>query len=269
MACSLWTDSWTITGVAGSPPRFFSSPTISATGTLMIFERRCSSFSRAAPFLGRSAVQSPTAVAARLSTIVRPSRSSTGPRGASSGIERSWLFTAACRYCGPESTCSAQSLKKRTPKTAIAMPPRIAIRRAIWGVSRNGSATPGGGGMKVRGPEPFVEGRRLRLARTPVLAKQLHLLEPARRRAEETPAERIDGQRQDQVEDQLERKRVQQHPRRRGGVAEHVVEDERADGVEQRHDRDREERRVRPVAAGRLAVAADPVAGDRPPPRGA
>src|SRR5439155_24927993 len=160
--------------------------------------RRRSSFSRAGHFLGRSAVQSSTAVAARLSTIARPSRSSTGPRWASSGIVRSWLFSAAFRYCGPERTCSAQSLKKRTPKTATAIPPRIAIRSASCGVSRNGSATPGVGGRNGFELEPFVEARRLRLVRISVLAKQLHLPEPARRRAEEAAAERRGGRRKDQ-----------------------------------------------------------------------
>src|SRR5262249_54674741 len=170
---------------------------------------------------------------------------------ASSGIDRSWLFTAACRYCGPERTCSAQSRKKRTPKTAIAAPPRIAICSAICGVSRKGSATPGVDGRNVRGPAPFVGGRRrrLRAGRTSVLAKQLHLLEAGRRRAEEAAAKRVHRQRQDQVEDQLERKRVQKHPRGRGRVVEHVVEDQRADRVQQRHHCDGDERRVRTVAA--------------------
>src|SRR3954471_6738553 len=252
MICSGWIDSCTVTGVAGSPPRFFRSATISATGTLMIFDRRRSSFRRAGHFFGRSAVQSCTAVAARFVTTVRPFRSSTGPRGASRGIERNWLFRAACRYCGPESTWSDQRRKNRIPKTAIATPPRIAILIASCGVSRNGSATPGVGGRNGREPLPFDEGRRrlLRPGRTPVLAKQLHLLEPTRRRAEEPAAERVDRQRQDQVEDQLEGEGVQEHPRRRRRVPEHVVEDERADRVEERDDRNGDERCVRAVAAG-------------------
>src|SRR5207248_3743739 len=86
------------------------------------------------------------------------------------------------------------------------MPPRIAIRNASWGVNRNGSATPGVGGRNGLEPEPFVEGRRLRpVLGSVVLAKQPHLLEAGRRRAEEAAAERVDRQSQDQVEDQLER----------------------------------------------------------------
>src|SRR6476659_5676888 len=236
----------------------------------MTLESRRSSLTRAGHVFGRSAVQSWTAVAERLSTIVRPFRSSTGPRGASSGIERSWLFRAAWRYCGPESTCSAQSLKKRIPKKAIALPPRIAIRSASWGVSRNGSATPAVGGRKGLEPEPLVEGRRRRLrpVRVSVLAKQLHLLEPTRRRTEEAPAERVHRHGEDQVEDQLERKGVKKHARGGGRVPEHVVQDERPERVEDRHDGDGDAGRVTSVAAGRLAVAADPVAGDRQQQRG-
>src|SRR5205823_14185372 len=116
----------------------------------------------------------------------------------------------------------------RIPKTAIATAPRIAIRNANCGVSRNGSATRGSRGRKVRGSPAPVR------ARTPVLAKQPHLLEAACGRAEEAAAERVDRQRKDQVEEELERQRVDEHALRRGGVAEHVVEDERADRVEDR-----------------------------------
>jgi len=46
-------------------------------------------------------------------------------------------------------------------------------------------------------------------------------------------------------------------------LAEHEAEREAAEHVEERDDGDREEGRVRPVAAGGLAVAADPVADQR------
>ena len=49
----------------------------------------------------------------------------------------------------------------------------------------------------------------------------------------------------------------------RRALPEHEVHDEQSELVEHRHDGDREERRVRAVAAGRLAVAADPVARER------
>src|SRR5919206_157409 len=45
-------------------------------------------------------------------------------------------------------------------------------------------------------------------------------------------------------------------------VADHEVEDELAERGEDGDDGDGDERRVAPVATGRLAVAADPVAGD-------
>ena len=41
------------------------------------------------------------------------------------------------------------------------------------------------------------------------------------------------------------------------------MHDERADGVEHRHDGDGEQRRVGAIAPGRLAVASDPEAGER------
>ena len=46
------------------------------------------------------------------------------------------------------------------------------------------------------------------------------------------------------------------------------MEDERADRVEDGDDGDGEQRRVRAVASGRLAVAADPEAGEREQERG-
>ena len=49
----------------------------------------------------------------------------------------------------------------------------------------------------------------------------------------------------------------------RDRVSEQEVQDEDADRVEHGDDGNRDERRVRAVAAGRLAVAPDPVAADR------
>ncbi len=71
-----------------------------------------------------------------------------GPRGASTLIVRSWLFWAASRYRAPESTCSDQSRKKRTAKTAIATMPSTPTRSASPGVRRYGALTPGSGGRK-------------------------------------------------------------------------------------------------------------------------
>jgi hypothetical protein len=46
-------------------------------------------------------------------------------------------------------------------------------------------------------------------------------------------------------------------------LAEHEVQEQQAERIEHRHDGDGEERRVRAIASGRLAVASDPVAGER------
>ena len=56
---------------------------------------------------------------------------------------------------------------------------------------------------------------------------------------------------------------LEQHVARGRRLAEHEAESEPAERVEEGHDRHREEGRVRPVAARRLAVAADPVADQR------
>src|SRR6202022_976611 len=97
---------------------------------------------------------------------------------------------AVFRYCEPDSTCSAQSLRKRTPNTPSATTPRIATRSAIFGVKRHGSSTRGWCGRKRR-------------EETRGSAKQSHLLrlEPLERRQQ--PAhQRVYRSGQEQVEEQ-------------------------------------------------------------------
>ena len=72
------------------------------------------------------------------------------PRGASTWIVRTKFVFASSRYLVPESTCSAQSRRKSTAKTASATKPRIATRSASWGVSRYGSSTRGSAGRNRR-----------------------------------------------------------------------------------------------------------------------
>src|SRR3954469_1062129 len=216
------TSSRTITGVTGSLPRALIPRSISLTGTFTIRDSRRSSCRRAAHVIGRSAGWSSTAVPGTLITSGRPLTSTIWPRGASTRIERIWLSSAACRYCGPESTSSAQSRKKSTPKASSATAPRIPIRSASCGVKRYGLSTRGSGGRKRSEPV-----RRLRV---PELAKQPHLCRRLDRpREPERPArERVDRQRQQQVQQHLGRQRVEQRRLRRDVVAEQVVQHQRA-----------------------------------------
>src|SRR4029450_6906537 len=114
-----------------------------------------------------------------------------------------WLSSAARRYCGPDSTCSAQSRKNSTPKTASATAPRIPIRRASCGVKRYGLSTRGSGGRKRSEP--------LRRRRGPLLAKEAHLRRGLgrRRKREQAAREGVDRQRQQQVQPDLGRERPQ------------------------------------------------------------
>src|ERR1044071_500737 len=134
-----------------------------------------------------------------------PLRSRIWPRGASIRTERIWLSSAARRYCGPESTCSAQSRKKRTPNASSATAARIPIRSASCGVKRYGDSTRGSGGRKR--PE------RLRPARAPVRAKGSHPVHSCLGCAdgEQPPHERVHRQGQQQVEEHLGGERVEQH----------------------------------------------------------
>src|SRR5215210_709018 len=194
-------------------------------------------------------------------TSVFPFRSRIWPRGASMRTERTWLFIAAWRYCGPESTCSAQSRKKSTPKAASATAPRIPIRSASCGVKRYGPSTRGSGGRKRSGP---VGRLPLLLAKEPDLRRALR----SRREREQPPRDRVHGEGEKQVQRDLRRERFEQHAPGRDRVAEQVVQEQRPDLYEDGRHGDRDEGRMAAVTAGRLAVAADPVAGDRQEQRG-
>src|SRR4029450_2777371 len=242
-------ESRTVTGVTGSPRLFLSWLVMSASGTGSILARRLSSAYW--PCLGRSAGQICTAGALAFSTRPRPQRSSIGPRGASVRITRSWLFCAATRYWFPDSTCSAQSRKKRTAKAASVRKPRIPIRKTSCGVSRYGASTRGSRGRKR--PGRIGTGR---------LANELDLRRPRGGR-EQAPDQCEDRQRQQEVERDRPGQLLDQDDLGRSGLPEEEVHDERPDRVEHGHDRDGQERRVRAVASRRLAVAPDPEPGER------
>src|SRR5215212_3700360 len=219
-------------------------------------DSRRSSRCRWSPRLGRSAGTIWIAVACLLSTSMRPSRSTIAPRGASTLIVRSWLLRAARRYCVPESTCSAQSRKNRIPKTASVIAPRMPILSASCGVRRYGSSTRGSRGRK-RPAGVLANDRHLHAARRGIT-----------RVREQPPDDRVDRHCQEQVEGQRGRHRVDQRRPGLDRLSEEEVESELADGEEERDHGDGYERGVGAVAPGRLAVASDPVAGERQQQRG-
>ena len=91
----------------------------------------------------------------------------------------------------------------------------------------------------------------------------MHLPLDAAARADQPAAERVDRDRDEEVQQDAREKRVDEDEPRGARLTEHEVEGERCGGIEDGHDRDGEERRVRSVTPGRLAVAADPVPRDR------
>src|SRR5437763_12264279 len=86
---------------------------------------------------------------------------------------------------------------------------------------------------------------------------------PTPRRTKNTPDNRVNRHRKQQVEEDAWQKRVEQHHLRRGVLSQHVAQNECPERVEDRDDEDREERRVAAVASRRLAVPADPIARER------
>src|SRR4051794_24772638 len=241
-------------GVTGSPFRFSIALTIAVGSTWSTFASARSSARWAGHVFGRFAGHSWMDVPATLSTSTFPLRSRMRPRGASSRSRRTWLFCASCRYELPESTCSAHSRRNRIAKIARASAPRIAMRSAICGVSRYGSVTRGSGGRKRREPSRWA-----------LLAKEPHLADAVGQlgRREEPAAERVDRHRQEEVERQLGRERVDEHRAGWRRLAEEEVQRQASERVQDRHDPDGQERRVRAVARGRLAVAPDPEAAHR------
>src|SRR5262245_34725947 len=165
-------------------------------------------------------------------------------------MTRSWLFCAATRYWFPDSTWSAQRRKKSTANAASVRKPRIPMRKTSCGVSRYGASTRGSRGRKRPG--------RIGVAR---LANELDFRWPRGRR-EQAPDEREHRQRQEQIERDRPRQLLDEDDLRRSRFSEQEVHDERSDRVERGHHGDGQERRMRAVASRRLAVAADPEAGE-------
>ncbi len=89
-----------------------------------------------------------------LVTSGRPSRVRMLPRGGWVTIVRRRLLSARAAYCSPLMTCRNQSRMSSRPSIAIAMPPRMAMRTAIFGVSAG--AQPPAGRL---GPRPERERR--------------------------------------------------------------------------------------------------------------
>src|SRR5215210_457113 len=186
---------------------------------------------------------------------VLPERSRIVPRAASTRTVRTWFSCAACRYRSPASTSNAQSRRKSTAKTASASAPSTPTRIASCGVKRYGSATRGSGGRNR------CEGER---RSGNELAIEAHLRDAVGRRdaPEHGPAEREDRRRDEQVQRDAGQERLEERAPRRHLLAEQEVEPEPGIRDEDRDDHDGEQRRVRAVAARRLAVAPGPVAGE-------
>ena len=191
-----------------------------------------------------------------------PLRSRIGPRGASMRIDAQLVVLAPPEVLRARTGPAAPRAGRRGRRRRRARrQPRIATRSASCGVKRYGLSTRGS-----RREEAARAG-----SRRAVLAKQPHLRAPLGcGRGEQAPrrARRPAG-----VSSRLKRdvrRAASSSSTTRAGdrLAEQEVQDERAERYEHRHDGDREERRVRAVAAGRLAVAADPVAGEREQERG-
>src|SRR3954465_13563907 len=136
-------------------------------------------------------------------------RSRIGPRCASIGNERIWLFRAACSYFVPERIWSDQSRRKSTANTASAIAAMIITRAAMRGVKRYGSSTRGSGG------------RKRALAVLPTLANDRDPLDPVAARrllAQDEPDEGVGPPDEERVQrDRLE-ERAPEHLPHRGGV---------------------------------------------------
>src|SRR5262249_18886514 len=100
-------------------------------------------------------------------------------------------------------------------------------------------------------------------------AKEPHLANAVAQlgRREEPPDQRIDRQRQQQVEEQRARQAAGDEAGR-GRLSAHELEQQLAEEIQAGHDGGRHERRMKAVAGGRLPVAPDPEAADREQQRG-
>src|SRR3954447_16051217 len=200
------------------------------------------------------------ALAARFVTSGFPFRATIVPRGAGRRTARNDWACAWSTYFVPASTCNAQRRRKSAAKTPSTIAPITATRTERRCVTRYGSTT--------RSGESAV-GRRRRGGRVVVLAKELHLRRviAAIERAQYAAHERVHGRRENQVEDDRG-EQSSHHIAGRCAFTEDEVHDEHAERVEDGDHRHRRERSVAAITAGRLAVAADPVAGDGEQKRG-
>src|SRR3954454_1851228 len=258
----LLTSCLTITGVRTSPRptrssiarRIPSGPRSGVPVSLATLARRKFCARRC---FGRSAGQISIATLGRFVTSTRPKRSRMSPRGAGTITSRCWFAWAVRRYALEFSTCSDQSRRKRSAKIVSITAPRTPARSIVCGVRRYGSSTRGSGAISRDRCAGGLEGPRR-------LAKETHLRGALERpaAAQRAPAEAEHGERQRDVHED-EPRQVDEHelPVRR--LLQENLEGEGRDRDDHRRDGDGEVRRVRAVAAGRLAVAADPVAGRR------
>src|SRR5205823_1195300 len=107
--------------------------------------------------------------------------------------------------------------------------------------------------------------KRGRGARRPLLAKEPDSLEAlcAVGRPQDATSETVDRDRDEQVERDVLKERAHENVPRGRRIAEHEVQDQGTEGVQERDNGDGEKGGVRAVAPGRLAVAPGPVADQR------
>src|SRR5688500_14785178 len=152
-------------------------------------------------------------------------------------------------------TWRAQRRTKRTEKTVIASTPRMAMRSAIWGVTRYGSSTRGSDGRK-------------RGKRVPMLDRSGRLSSPAWGDAEHAASERNEWIGDEEIEGESRQQHSDEERDRADRRAQHEMEDGGAEGERDRRERDGDELRVSRRARRHLAETSDEVADQREQERG-
>ena len=206
---------------------------------------------RVAPLLRQVCRQHLDGGAGAFVTRTRPIRSRIGPRAA-----RSEAFAAGC-------SARRRNTSRRRGSAATRAAAR-ARRRRERDRSEDRDAQGRPGSEEVRLLDPRVGREEAAGARPAMLANRLDPLDafsPVERRQHD-PGERVHRPGQDEGSARSPGRACPRGRRAQAQGPEHEAERQRADGVQEGDHRHRDEGRVRAVATGRLAVAADPVPRD-------
>ena len=199
MTCAFWTFRLTVTGVSGSSFRFAISRAHLAHRD--VSDRREAAELLVASLLGQVGGPDLDGVAGRVADEHARRCGRGSARAAPEPDGAQLVVLRACRYCGPESICSAQRRRKSTAKTASRIIPRTAeperdLRRQPVGL----------GDARVRRQE--APGRRAR-SPVPALAKEPHLGRRSSRSGRRGSGRRArNREREQQVADQRGEQRV-------------------------------------------------------------